>query len=414
VPVLFEAFIGLRYLRAKRRNSFISFISTASMIGIALGVAAMIIVLSVMNGFQNDIRYKTLSVVPHLEVTGSGNRLENWQQTANALQLLKHVRGAAPVVNSQVLFMANGSMHLAVLRGVDPALEAHVVDVEQYMVAGHLASLKPGEFGIVLGRAAASQMGLGVGDKLTVFSSESNITPFGTTPRSKVFTVVGLFHVGLYDVDSSFALTSLQDAQRFSRLGNAVTAVEAKLDEPLLAPTIKASIQKTMPDNLVQDWTDSRADYFHAVQMEKRMMTLVLALIILVAAFNLVSTLVMVVTDKRADIAILRTLGAAPWSIMLIFVIQGAVSGALGTLAGLVLGVLGAWNVQTLVLVIDRLTGHPVLASSVYFLDYLPSDVHTEDLSSIGLLSLALALCATVYPSWRAARMSPVEALRYE
>jgi lipoprotein-releasing system permease protein len=411
VHAFFEVFIALRYLRAKRRNSFISFISVFSMIGIALGVLTLITVLSVMNGFQKEIQAKTLSILPNLEVMGPGRRLDSWPLVANALQNVPHVKAVTPVVTSQTIITVNGSMRPASLQGVDPASERNVVDVDRYMVQGTLSALAPGEFGIILGDAAAAQLDVHVGDKVSAFSSEGDFTPVGMMPRSKRFTVVGLFHVGMYDVDSGIALINLQDAQRFLHLDGAVTSVQAKLDDPLLAPDIKAALQSRMPDLLVQDWTDSRADYFAAVHMEKQMMSLVLGLIIVIATFNLVSTLVMVVTEKQASIAILRTLGASPASVMGLFLVQGTVSGAIGTVLGILVGVPLALHAQA---VAAFLTGHSMFSKSVYILDHLPSDVRVGDVTTIALISLALAFVATLYPSWRAARTQPVEALRYE
>jgi lipoprotein-releasing system permease protein len=384
------------------------------MAGITVGVMALIVVLSVMNGFQKEIRSKTLSIIPHVEVTGNGGRLENWAQTANALQLVPHVQAVSPVVSSQALFMVSGSMKLLALRGIEPTLENKVVNVEKYMVAGQFPALQPGAFGVVIGDEAAKALGVSVGDKVAVYSSEGTLTPMGMMPRSKQFTVVGLFHVGLYDIDSSFAMINLRDAQRFGRLGDAVTAVQAKLDDPMRAPEVKNTILTTMPDRYAQDWTDTRADYFSAVELEKHMMTLLLGLIVLVAGLNLVSTLVMIVTDKQSDIAILRTLGAAPRSIMLIFVIQGAVAGLFGTLLGVVSGVLLALNAQAVVNFIGHLSGHSLIAKTVYFVDYLPTDVHARDVLTIAAASFLMAIIATLYPSWRAGCTHPVEALRYE
>lgn len=407
----FEAFIALRYLRAKRRNSFISFISVVSIICIALGVLTLITVLSVMNGFQTQIRSQTLSILPSLEVRARGSQLDSWQLVANALQNVPHVKAVAPIVNTETILTINGSLRVAALQGVDPVSEQKIVDVEKYMQKGHLADLKPGEFGIILGDSLAGSLGLDVGDKVAAFSSEGDITPMGTMPRSKRFTVVGLIHVGMFDADSSLAIINLQDAQRLSHMGAAVTSVVAKLDDPMLAPGLKETLQHQMPDVTVRDWSDSRAEYFAAVQMEKQMMSLVLGLIILIATFNLVSTLVMVVTEKQSSIAILRTLGASPASIMGIFLIQGTVSGVIGTLLGVLGGIPLALHAQA---VASFLVGHVTFSKSVYLLDYLPSDVRFSDVATIALVSLTFAFLSTLYPSWRASRTHPVEALRYE
>ncbi|AXE32320.1 lipoprotein-releasing ABC transporter permease subunit [Chromobacterium phragmitis] len=410
----FEAFIGLRYLRAKRRNGFISFISSISIVGIALGVAALIIVLSVMNGFQKEIRGRILSVASHLEVSGYDGRLTGWRDAQAMLSKQPHVQAAAPFVSSQGLFVAYGNVRGGLVRGIDPALENKVVDVGRHMVSGKLEDLKPGSFGMALGVELARQLGVGVGDKVTLMTPQGNITPAGMVPRSKQFTVVGVFKVDMFEFDASLAMVNLRDAQVLERMGDAVSGVRLKLDDPMLAPQLKAELRPRLPQLLVTDWTDTNANYFRAVQIEKRMMTIILTLIVAVAAFNLVSTLVMVVTDKQADIAILRTLGASPGSIMKIFVIQGAVAGVLGTLAGVVGGVAVALNLDVIVPVIERIIGSKILSSDVYMIDYLPSDVQWGDVSTITIISLLLALFATLYPSWRAARTQPAEALRYE
>ncbi|AOZ49509.1 lipoprotein-releasing ABC transporter permease subunit [Chromobacterium vaccinii] len=410
----FEAFIGLRYLRAKRRNGFISFISLISIVGIALGVAALIIVLSVMNGFQKEIRGRILSVASHLEVSGYDGRLAGWRDAQAMLVKQPHVQAAAPFVSSQGLFVAYGNVRGGLVRGIEPALENKVVDVGRHMVSGKLEDLKPGSFGMTLGVELARQLGVGVGDKVTLMTPQGNITPAGMVPRSKQFTVVGIFKVDMFEFDASLAMVNLRDAQVLERMGDSVSGVRLRLDDPMLAPQLKAELRPQLPQLLVTDWTDTNANYFRAVQIEKRMMTIILTLIVAVAAFNLVSTLVMVVTDKQADIAILRTLGASPGSIMKIFVIQGAVAGVLGTLAGVASGVVIALNLDVIVPVIERIIGTKILSSDVYMIDYLPSDVQWGDVSTITIISLLLALFATLYPSWRASRTQPAEALRYE
>ncbi|MBV8048412.1 MAG: lipoprotein-releasing ABC transporter permease subunit [Paludibacterium sp.] len=411
----FEAMIGLRYLRAKRRNGFISFISLISMLGIALGVATLIIVLSVMNGFQKEIRGRILGAAAHIEVSDYQGRVAHWQTLRPFLLKQPRVMAAAPFVSAQGLLSFGGTVRGAMVRGVDPSLESHVVEIGQHMVGGSLAALKPGGFGIVLGDQLAQQLGVGLGDKATLITPEGNITPAGMMPRLKQFTVVGIFRMNMYELDSSFAMINLQDAQVLFRLGDDVTGVRLKLNDVLAAPEVKLQLQHALDQNaVVSDWTDMNSNYFRAVQIEKRMMTIILTLIVAVAAFNLVSTLVMVVTDKQADIAILRTLGVAPRSIMSIFVIQGAVAGVLGTVSGVVFGVLGAWNIDLLVGAIEHITGSKLLSPGVYMIDYLPTDVQWGDVSMITAVSLALALFATLYPSWRAARTQPAEALRYE
>ncbi|MCW3481882.1 lipoprotein-releasing ABC transporter permease subunit [Neisseriaceae bacterium JH1-16] len=411
----FEVLIGLRYLRARRRNGFISFISLISIVGICLGVAALIIVLSVMNGFQKEIRGRILGVASHVEISSYDGRLSNWPAIAAVAVKQQHVKATAPFVSAQGLMSYGGTVRGAMVRGVDPAQENKVVEIGRDMVAGKLSDLKPGGFGILLGVELARQLGVNVGDKVTLITPQGNITPAGMMPRLKQFTVVGVFKVDMYEYDATLAMIDLRDAQVLFRMGDKVSGVRLKLDDAMLAPQVKEQVASQLPqDTLTTDWTDTNSNYFRAVQIEKRMMFIILTLIVAVAAFNLVSTLVMVVTDKRADIAILRTLGASPASIMKIFVIQGAVAGVAGTLAGVGSGLLIASNLDVIVPVIEKIIGAKLISSQVYLIDYLPSDIQSSDVTTITVISLVLALLATLYPSWRAARTQPAEALRYE
>lgn len=411
----YEVFIGLRYLRARRRNGFISFISLMSVLGIALGVAALIVVLSVMNGFQQEIRGRMLSVVSHLEIGSYDGQIAGWQPLQAQLRQQPHVVAAAPYVNAQGLLSSRGNVRGALVRGVDPAAEQTVVSLGKEMLRGKLADLEAGSYRIVLGVELARQLGVEVGDKVTLITPQGNVTPAGMMPRLKQFTVAGVFKAGMFEYDSSLAMISLRDAQVLFRLGQDVSGIRLKLDDAMLAPQVKAALQSQLAANQVAtDWTDMNANYFRAVQIEKRMMFIILTLIVAVAAFNLVSTLVMVVTDKQADIAILRTLGASPASIMKIFIIQGSVAGVLGTLAGVAGGLLLAHNLGLVLSTVERMVGAKLLSSDVYMIDYLPTDIQLGDVSTIGLISLVLALLATLYPSWRAARVRPAEALRYE
>ncbi|MDC7717763.1 lipoprotein-releasing ABC transporter permease subunit [Vogesella sp. DC21W] len=411
----YEVFIGLRYLRARRRNGFISFISLMSVLGIALGVAALIVVLSVMNGFQQEIRGRMLSVVSHLEIGSYDGQIAGWQPLQAQLRQQPHVVAAAPYVNAQGLLSSRGNVRGALVRGVDPAAEQTVVALGKEMLRGKLTDLAPGSYRIVLGVELARQLGVEVGDKVTLITPQGNVTPAGMMPRLKQFTVAGVFKAGMFEYDSSLAMISLRDAQVLFRLGQDVSGIRLKLDDAMLAPQVKATLQPQLAANQVAtDWTDMNANYFRAVQIEKRMMFIILTLIVAVAAFNLVSTLVMVVTDKQSDIAILRTLGASPASIMKIFMIQGSIAGVLGTVAGVAGGLLLAYNLGVVLSAVESLIGAKLLSSDVYMIDYLPTDIQLGDVSTIGLISLALALLATIYPSWRAARVRPAEALRYE
>ncbi len=416
----FEWQIGWRYTRAgrsDRRNGFISFISGVSMLGIALGVAALIIVLSVMNGFQKEVRDRMLSVIAHIELFDSqGLALADWQALAEQARaaLPGQVRGAAPFVSAQVLVARGEEMRGALLRGISPADEAGVTPLAAQLQGSTFGKLKPGQWNIVLGIELARSLGVREGDKITVVTPGGQVTPAGIVPRLKQFTVAGTFEAGHYEYDSALALIHLDDAARLLRVEGA-TGVQLKLDDAMAARSAAARLAQVLPISInVRDWTRTNRNWFDAVQLEKRLMFIILTLIVAVAAFNLVSTLVMTVTDKRADIAILRTLGASPRSIMGIFMIQGATSGVIGTLSGVALGLLVSFNIGTLVPALERLLSTSFLPSSIYIISRMPSDPQWADIVPIVFVSLALAFVATLYPSWRASRVNPAEALRYE
>lgn len=413
----YELFIGLRYTRTKRRNHFISFISMTSMVGIALGVAALIVVMSVMNGFQHELRTRILGVASHLQISGPGNTLSGWQLLADAVARHPEVRGSAPYVMAQGMLSFGTSVQGALVRGVLPAQEDRVAEIGAHMRAGTLDALRPGEFGIVLGADLARMLGAGVGDKVVVMAPQGQITPAGMVPRLKQFRVTGIFQMGMYEYDAALALIHLEDAARLYRMGDEVSGLRLKLADLDRAPQVARELERQMSGNghyLVSDWTEQHTNFFRAVQMEKRVMFIILMLIVAVAAFNIVSTLVMAVTDKRADIAILRTLGAGPRSIMRIFIIQGALIGVAGTLLGVASGVLIALNIETIVPFIEHLFGIQFLSKDVYYISDLPSRLQWDDVAVIAMVSLVLSLLATLYPSWRAARTNPAEALRYE
>jgi lipoprotein-releasing system permease protein len=416
IPVRpYELYIGLRYTRAKRRNHFISFISLISMLGVALGVAALIVVLSVMNGFQNELRNRILGVAAHIEITGFDNTLGDWQSVAAQSLKVPEVKAAAPYVMGQGLLAYNEAVQGAVVRGILPAQEDSVTDIGHKMRVGSLTALRPGEWGIVLGAELARSLAVGLGDKVTVITPQGQITPAGMVPRLKQFTVVGIFQIGMYEYDSGLALIDLQDAQKLFRTGDHVSGVRLKLDDLYRAPAVARTLSKTLVGNYdIRDWTQSHVNFFRAVQMEKRVMFIILLLIVAVAAFNIVSTLVMVVTDKQPDIAILRTLGASPASIMKIFMVQGAIIGFIGTGLGLLSGVLLALNIGTVVPFIENIIGMKFLSADVYQISELPSKLEWNDVWVIGLVALVLSWLATLYPSWRASRTNPAEALRYE
>ncbi len=408
-------FIGMRYTRAKRRYHFISFISLTSMVGLALGVLVMILVLSVMNGFDRELRTRILGMVPHATVS-SFTPLDDWQQTGD--QVLQHpdVVAVAPFTQLQGMLTHSGSVQPVLVNGVLPSAEKNVSIIEDHMVEGSLAALKSGEFGIVIGQQTAARFNASVGEKLTFVLPEASITPAGVFPRLKRFTVVGVFKVGA-ELDSSLALIHIEDAARLSRWQpNQVEGIRLKLNNLFDAPRVAWEIARSMPDSDLhpRDWTRSHGNLFQAIQMEKTMIALLLLLIVAVAAFNIISTLVMVVTDKKADIAILRTLGASPGQIMAIFMVQGSLIGVVGTLIGGVLGVISALNVTTWVAGLEKLFGHQFLSSDVYFISYLPSELRTEDVVMICGAALLMSFLATLYPAWRASRTEPAEALRYE
>ena len=411
----YELLVGLRYTRAKRRNHFISFISLTSMLGIALGVAALIVVLSVMNGFQKEVRARILGVVSHVQISGADNRLADWQVVAREASAHPQVAAAAPFVNAQGMLLFGASVRGTVVRGIVPELEEKVADIGLHMMAGKLESLVPGEFGIVLGSELARALGARAGDKVTLIAPQGLVTPAGILPRLKQFTVVGIFEVGMFEYDSGLALIHLEDAQKLYGMGDNASGVRLKLYDLFQSREVARDLVTRLRGDLyVSDWTRSHANYFRAVQIEKTMMFIILLLIVAVAAFNIVSTLVMAVTDKQPDIAILRTLGASPGGIMKIFIVQGALIGAIGTLIGVAGGIALALNIDVVVPFLERLLNVQFLSREVYYITDLPSDLQKSDVVSIALVALALAFLATLYPSWRAARVNPAEALRYE
>ena len=414
----YELAVGLRYTRARRgsgRNGFVSFIAAVSMLGIALGVAALIVVLSVMNGFQEELRTRILSVASHIEIRALQGGLADWQSVARAVRANPHVTAAAPYVFGQAMLSAGDVNRGALIRGVDPALEETVADFGAHMSQGSLAALKPGEFGIVLGAELARALGVRLGESVVVITPQGTVTPAGTLPRVKSFRLVGVFEIGMFEFDSGLALIHVADAQRLYRMGDAVSGVRLKLDDLFAAPSVARELLPLLPVAAeVRDWTLSHANFFRAVAIEKRMMFLILTLIVAVAAFNIVSAQMMVVTDKQADIAILRTQGASPASILAIFVIQGALVGTAGTLLGVAGGLALALNIETVVPFVERLLGVQFLDKSVYYISELPSQVQRADVILVAAIALALTLLATLYPSWRAARVNPAEALRYE
>ena len=418
MQIPYELILGWRYTRAgraTRRNGFISFISGVSMLGIALGVAALIIVLSVMNGFQKEVRDRMLGVLSHIEVFEPGGQaIPDLAATLATIERHPEVLGAAPFVGAQALMARGEDMKGALVRGIDPALEPKVTDLAADLADTVLPRLVPGAFGVILGGELARSLGVGTGDTVTLIAPSGQVTPAGVVPRIRQMTVVGTFDSGHFEYDSALALLHQDDAARIFRV-EGPTGVRVKIKDLHEAREVAIALAAELDTGLlVRDWTRQNRTWFAAVQLEKRMMFIILTLIVAVAAFNLVSTLVMTVTDKRADIAILRTLGASPQSIMGIFMVQGAMVGIIGTGAGLLLGLGVAFNIDTLVPALERLLGASFLPQDVYLISRMPSDPQQGDIVPVGLISLVLAFVATIYPSWRASRVNPAEALRYE
>jgi len=418
LKIPYEVAIGLRYTRAgrraRRRNGFISFISAASMAGIALGVMALIVVLSVMNGFQHEVRDRMLSVLPHVEIESDTGVLADWQDVAKRAAQDKEVLAAAPVLESQSMFVRNGIVRGALVEGVDPALEPKVSAVLQHLQGASIDALTPGSFGIVLGVDLARALGVVPGDEVTLVAPQGSFTPAGVLPRVKQFHVIATFESDHYEFDSALAVIGLADAQRVFR-AEGPNAVRLRIADIQRAPEVAERLSHSLGPNLwARDWTAQNKTWFAAVKVEKRMMFIILVLIVAVAAFNLVSTMVMTVTEKQSDIAILRTLGASPRSVMAIFVVQGALIGVFGTLLGVGSGLLLACNLDVIVPVIERAFGVHFLDPSIYFISALPSDPQASDIVPIAVISLVLCFLATLYPSWRASRLQPARALQYE
>ncbi|QXH96813.1 lipoprotein-releasing ABC transporter permease subunit [Pseudomonas ogarae] len=409
-------FIGTRYTRAKRRNHFVSFISLTSIIGLALGVVVMIVVLSVMNGFDHEMRTRVLGMVPHATLE-SGEAISDWPSLAAKVKQNPQVLAVAPFTQMQGLLTNDGKVSKVLLNGIDPGLERQVSIIDNFMQQGKLDDLAPGSFGIVIGDKAAAKLGVAIGDKLTFVAPEVTVTPGGMFPRMKRFTVVGIFHVGAGELDGYLGVTNLQDLARLHRWKpDQVQGLRLKFDDLFQAPRVAWTIAQQLGEDrfYARDWTRTHGNLYQAIRMEKAMIGLLLLLIVAVAAFNIISTLVMVVNDKKGDIAILRTLGATPGQIMRIFMVQGTVIGVIGTFVGALVGMFAALNVSAAIAGLEGLIGHKFLNADVYFIDYLPSQLQADDVLMVCGAALVLSFLATLYPAWRAARTQPAEALRYE
>jgi lipoprotein-releasing system permease protein len=410
-----EIFVGLRYTRAKRRNHFISFISAISMLGIALGVMALIVVLSVMNGFENELRGRILGMVSHVTVSGFGGPLQDWESLRD--QTMKHpeVIGGAPYIEAEAMISNLSSVSGALIRGIDTAYEERVSEIHDNMEFGALTDLVAGEYGIVLGSGLANSLDVVPGDRVTMVTPQATSSPLGFLPRLRRFKVVGIFEIGVYEYDRSSALIHHQDASRLFRLDGGVTGLRLKLEDLDLAPQVREELKQTIGlQYWVSDWTLRHSNYFKAVRTEKTVMFIILSLIVAVAAFNIVSTLMMVVTDKQADIAILRTLGMSPLSVMWVFMVQGTLIGLIGTLFGLVSGIAVASHIDVIIPALEQFFQTQFLPRGVYPITDLPSDMKQADIIKISLLSFGISVIATLYPALRASKTRPAEALSYE
>jgi lipoprotein-releasing system permease protein len=406
--------IGLRYLRAKRRNGFISFISLASVLGIALGVTALITTLAVMSGFQREIRDRMLQMAAHATVSAYGEPLLEWQRAVDMASADKRVAGAAPYIEKEAL-LSGARNQPAMIRGVLPDQEGKVSVLAAKMVQGSLTSLQPGSFNIVLGKELALWLGVGVGDSVVMTTTDFRSTPLGALPQLKRFTVSGIFEAGYNDFDKGMAVTNMRDMQRVLRMGEGVTGVRLRLHDMDQAWNVARDLALGLGGPYrVSDWTSENANMFRALKMEKTIMAILLSLIIAMGAFNLVSSQVMLVTDKQADIAILRTLGLTPRGVMQVFVVQGTLIGVIGTVLGVIGGIVLTLNLEHILKAIEALVGVQLLPEDVYYITGLPTDLQASDVVIIGAVALAMAFLATIYPAWRAARTAPAEALRYE
>jgi lipoprotein-releasing system permease protein len=410
-----EIYIGLRYTRAKQRSGFISFISMTSMLGIALGVMALITVLSVMNGFEEQLREKILGMASHVTITEYQNSLKDWEGLGRQVESSESVVGWAPFVNAEVMLSANQRVSGGLLRGVLPSKETAVSDIASKMTVGQLSDLNPKKFEVILGYELARHLGVGMGDKVTVITPKVTPTPAGILPRLRRFTVVGIFEVGMYEYDRNLALIHVEAGSKLLRLGKGVSGLRIKLDDMFRAPWVTRDLVKFLTPNFrISNWTMEHSNFFKAIKTEKRVMFIILMLIVAVAAFNIVSTLVMVVTDKRSEIAILRTLGFTPSSVMGVFMVQGIVIGVVGTAIGTALGIALALNVETIVPAIERFFQVQFLPADIYYISDLPSKLNSSDVITIASYSFILSVLSTIYPAWQASRVNPAEALRYE
>lgn len=408
-------YIGMRYTRAKRRNHFISFISLTSMLGVALGVAALITVLSVMNGFEKELKDRILGMTSHAFITGEDGTLRDWPDLQDLIKHDPDVIASAPFVEGQAMLSQGSRVRGTLVRGIDADMEQSVSTIGEKIIQGKLADLTDSSFGIVLGKDLASAMGVTTGDKITMITPHVSPTPAGVIPRLKRLTVVGIFEIGMYEYDSGLAVMNINDAAKLFKIPDRVTGLRLKFDDVFKAPQLLRKVMQDVPVNYrAADWTFQHANFFRALKTEKTVMFVILMLIVAVAAFNIVSTLVMMVTDKQSDIAILRTLGMSPRSVMGIFMVQGTLIGLIGTAMGVVGGVLLAWNIESLIASLETLLGYQFMPADVYYISSLPSQLEWSDVTVIAITAFVLSILSTLYPSWRASQIKPAEALRYD
>jgi lipoprotein-releasing system permease protein len=411
----YEWLLGLRYLRSGHRRGFLSFITTISVLGLMLGVAVLVVVLSVMNGFEKELRSRILGVTSHATLMGLDGPLPDWREVRDRAQAMPGVVAAVPYVEVKAMLVAGRRIAGAQLRGVLPEEEKQAVGVGQSLTSGSLSDLQPGSWRIILGEALARELAVGVGDAVVVIAPEGTVTPGGIAPRLRRFTVSGIFRSGMYEYDRGLALLHAQDAARLYRLGDAMTGVRLALEDPLAAPAMVRQLAVDLGGGYyVSDWTRNHANFFSSIRMTKSMLFVILSMIVAIAAFNIVATLVMVVKEKQQDIAILRTFGAGPRNILSVFLVQGTLIGAAGVVSGILLGVLLSMNLERLVHLLERLTNVHFLDAKVYFMSDLPASVQLDDVWRIGLVALVLCALATAYPAWRASRVAPAEALRHD
>lgn len=410
-----ELYIGLRYLRAKRHNHFISFISLTSVLGIALGIVVIITVLSVMNGFQTEVRDRMLRMTAHGNILELDGTLDDWQHAAQAIAHIEQIAGVAPYIEAQSMVVKGSQVTGVQLSGVQPSIETEVSDIDEFMLDSDLDVLQAGQFKVLLGSELANYLAATVGDKVTIIAPETSVTPAGIIPKMRRFTVAGIYEIGMNQFDRNTAIIHIQDAQKLFRYQDKVTGLRLKLDDIFLVPGLTQVINDQLQGEYwMTDWTRRHQNFFRAVKMEKTMMFVIMTLIVAVAAFNVVSMLIMVVTDKQSDIAILRTYGISARSILWVFIIQGSLIGVFGTVLGVLGGIGLSLNLEHIILFVEQLLGQKVLDPSVYYITDLPSELHLSDVSYVAFISFALTVLATLYPAFKAANTRPAHALRYE